>query len=195
MKKNNSGGGNEQFYLPNPNGIKKREKIKRHIWFFVQKYFYATTPKFLGKWRIFCLRAFGAEIGKECFIASSTYVHLPWKLHLGDGVSIDEQCYLQGEIYMGNHVAIGNNVHIVTEGHNVKSRYFEGSNHPVRIGNSCFIGGDVYIARGVNIGTLSVVGAKSVVWHDVEENTIAFGNPCERKGYRIPPEEFSQYTY
>lgn len=123
------------------------------------------------------------------------YVHLPWKLHLGDGVSIDEQCYLQGEIYMGNHVAIGNNVHIVTEGHNVKSRYFEGSNHPVRIGNSCFIGGDVYIARGVNIGTLSVVGAKSMVWHDVEENTIAFGNPCERKGYRIPPEEFSQYTY
>jgi putative colanic acid biosynthesis acetyltransferase WcaF len=181
--------------LPNPQGISKKENVKRHIWFFVQKYLMQPSPKCLSRWRVFWLRLFGAQIGPHCYIAASAYIHLPWKLQIGASSTIDERCYLQGEISIGAHVAIGNNVHIVTEGHNVRSRYFEGQNRPVRIENSVFVGGDAYIARGVTVGQFSVVGAKSVVWHDVPENTIAYGNPCVVHAQRIPPEEYLHYSY
>ena len=181
------------YYLPNPNGIKGKEKVKRHLWFIVQQYLIATSPKIANKWRLFWLKLFGAHIGKGCYIASSTYVHLPWKIIMEDNVTIDERCYLQGEITFRQHAAIGNNVHIITEGRNVRSRYFEGTNNPVIIGAGCFIGGDVYIARGVNIGTFSVIGAKSVVWHDVPENSIAYGNPCICRDKRIAIDEYKKW--
>lgn len=192
----NSGGGKKElFLLPNPFRSQKKIRIKRQIWFLVQKYLVAPSPKFMNKWRIMWLKMFGAKIGKGCYIGASTYVHLPWKIEMEDFVTIDEMCYLQGEIHFCSYAAIGNNVHIVTEGHNVRSRYFEGTNNPVRIGASCFIGGDAYIARGVTIGDFSVVGAKSVVWHSIDENTIAYGNPCMSKGERIPKEEYEKYRY
>ena len=84
---------------------------------------------------------------------------------------------------------------MVSEGHNVRSRYFEGVDRPIQIGRSCFIGGDAYIARGVHIGAFSVVGAKSVVWHDVPENTIAYGNPCDNRDTRISECVFHEYNY
>lgn len=161
----------------------------------MQQYLVATSPKFMSKWRIYLLKSFGARIGKGCYIAPSVHVVYPWKLVIGDGVSIDERCYLQGNIQIGSHISIGNNVHMVSEGHNVRSRYFEFTDRPIYIGHSCFIGGDAYIARGVRIGDFSVVGAKSVVWHDVPENTIAYGNPCVNKDSRISETEFYKYTY
>lgn len=188
-------GEKEFFFLPSPYRISERENIRRHVWFFVQKYVVSVSPKCLSKWRIFWLRLFGAKIGRGCYVSASTYIHLPWKLTLGNNVTIDEKCYLQGDICIGAHVAIGNNVHIISEGHNVRSRYFEGISKPIVIGNGVFIGGDVYIARGVNIGQFSVVGAKSVVWHDLPENVIAFGNPCEIKSERIERLEYLHYRY
>ena len=84
INKSQCGGG---YYLPNPNGIKGKEKVK-----------------------------------------------LPWKITMEDYVTIDERCYLQGEITFRQHAAIGNNVHIITEGHNVRSRYFEGTNNGIIVG-------------------------------------------------------------
>lgn len=185
----------EFYFLPSPYRIKRKENIKRHLWFFIQKYFVNTSPKCFSKYRIFILKLFGAQIGKGCYIASSTYIHLPWKLILEDRVTIDEKCYLQGEIMIGSFACIGNNVHMISEGHNVRSRYFEGCSKPIKIGNSVFIGGDSYIARGVIIGQFSVVGAKSVVWHSLPENVIAYGTPCQIKSERISNNEYQKYRY
>lgn len=185
----------EFYFLPSPYRLSKRENIKRHAWFFVQKYIVSTSPKCFSRWRIFWLRLFGARIGRGCYVAASAYIHLPWKLTMGNNVTIDERCYLQGDICMGAYVAVGNNVHMVSEGHNVRSRYFEGVSKPIVIGNGAFIGGDVYIARGVRIGQFTVVGAKSVVWHNLPENVIAFGNPCEIKSERIGISEYRRFRY
>lgn len=84
---------------------------------------------------------------------------------------------------------------MISEGHNIRSRYFEGCSKPIKIGNSVFVGGDAYIARGVNIGDFSVVGAKSVVWRSLPENVIAYGNPCQIKSARIAYSEYIKYRY
>lgn len=50
---------------------------------------------------------------------------------------------------------------------------------PIRIGEDCFIGGNVTILPGVTIGRGCVVGAASVVTKDVPEHTVVAGNPAK----------------
>ena len=49
---------------------------------------------------------------------------------------------------------------------------------PVRIGERCWIGGDVTICPGVTIGDRTVIGAGSVVVRDIPSDCVAVGNPC-----------------
>lgn len=50
---------------------------------------------------------------------------------------------------------------------------------PVKIGNDVFIGNDVTILKGVEIGDNCVIGAGSVVVKSISANTIACGNPAK----------------
>jgi maltose O-acetyltransferase len=49
---------------------------------------------------------------------------------------------------------------------------------PVTIGEGSWIGARVTILPGVQIGKMCVVGAGSVVTHDVEEYSVVAGNPA-----------------
>ena len=50
--------------------------------------------------------------------------------------------------------------------------------HPVTIGNNVWIGGHACILPGVNIGDNAIIGAGSVVTHDIPAGSVAVGNPC-----------------
>ena len=47
-----------------------------------------------------------------------------------------------------------------------------------RIGNNCYIGPNVIIAKGVSIGDGCVIGANSVVLSDIPSHSKAVGSPC-----------------
>lgn len=49
---------------------------------------------------------------------------------------------------------------------------------PVHIESHVWIGGNVVILPGVTIGENSVIGAGSVVTHDIPANCVALGVPC-----------------
>lgn len=49
----------------------------------------------------------------------------------------------------------------------------------VTIEDNCWIGAGVTICPGVTIGENSVIGAGSVVVHDIPANSVAVGNPCK----------------
>ena len=51
-------------------------------------------------------------------------------------------------------------------------------NLPIHIGKCCWIGAGAVILPGVTIGDNTVVGAGSVVTHDLPSGVVAFGNPC-----------------
>lgn len=64
---------------------------------------------------------------------------------------------------------------------------------PVTIEDNCWIGANVTICPGVKIGKNSVIGAGSVVIHDIPENSVAAGNPC--KVIRQIDERDSRYYF
>jgi acetyltransferase-like isoleucine patch superfamily enzyme len=50
------------------------------------------------------------------------------------------------------------------------------------IGNNCYIGPNVVIAKGVSIGDRCVIGANSLVLMDIPSDSRAFGTPCQIYG-------------
>ncbi len=54
----------------------------------------------------------------------------------------------------------------------------EGKTKPVVIGRNVFISTRCIILKGVHIGDNAIIGAGSVVTHDIPANAKAAGNPC-----------------
>ena len=85
-----------------------------------------------------------------------------------------------GRVTIGDNVLIGPNVQIIATSHPTdpvirKQLEYGGS---VVIKNGAWIGAGAIIFMGVTVGENAVVGACSVVRHDVPDNVVVAGNPA-----------------
>jgi acetyltransferase-like isoleucine patch superfamily enzyme len=127
-------------------------------------------------------------------------------LGFGDGASIYHNTYVFGEVRVGPDTWIGpfvmldgsggqisigewcsisTAVHIYT--HDTVQRSLTGGragteHAPVQIGDFTYIGSQSVILPGVTIGDHCVVGAGSLVNHDVPSRSIAVGIPAQVRG-------------
>ena len=96
-------------------------------------------------------------------------------------------------IHIGDNVFFGPNVSLLTALHSLiaKEREFgfdekkgyatdQEYGKPITIGNDCWFGGSVTVLPGVTIQDNVVVGAGSVVTHDLESGYIYVGNPAKK---------------
>lgn len=116
------------------------------------------------------LRDLGVRVGENCELLNSpeNFGSEPWLIEIGDQVTITA------------------GVKLIT--HDASSRLFRrdlpgSSPYGNRFGriliqNNCFIGMDSIILPDVKIGPNSIVGAGSVVVHDIPPNTVAAGVPA-----------------
>lgn len=189
----------ELWYQPNAQtgGLTRNQKIKLLVWRIVDALFFKTSLTPFKKWRVFLLRVFGAKIGIGCYIAPKAVFFMPWNIEIGNYSSIDDYCILRstGKIIVGDYVSMAMGVHIVTGGHDVRSRGFENNATFVKIGNGCFLGADSFVGRGVTIGQFSVLGARAVAIKDIPENAVAIGFPAKVHSDRISKEEYEKYRY
>lgn len=170
-------------------------RIRWWLWKFFGKYVFKVLIGPLNGPRVFWLRLFGARIGKGNFISNHAIIVYPAALQMGDENSIDDYVYFNADTILGDRCQLSSYAKIISGGHDVRSRRFEYQHRPVRIGNSAFIGANAVIMGGVSIGTFAAIGANSFVLHDVKDNTIAYGIPCEEHGERIPSEDFANYKF
>ena len=114
-------------------------------------------------------------------------------LEFGNNVSVGDNCHIAAVnlISIGDDTLIGSNVFIEDHSHGggsafyqlsdgIKSKLDICSKGPIIIGKNVWIGEKACILPNVKIGDNSVIGAGSVVTHDVEANSIYAGNPARK---------------
>lgn len=122
-------------------------------------------------------------MGEDIWIEPPVHMAYGTNVHIGNHFYANFNLVVVDDIdvYIGEHVMIAPNVTITPTGHPVDSDLRRPGTQfsiPVRIGNNIWIGSNVVILPGITIGDNSVIGAGSVVTHDIPENVIAVGNPC-----------------
>ena len=99
----------------------------------------------------------------------------------GSFINVEALIDLTAPVTIGARVAIGQRLTIVTETHamgNERARAARRYAEPVVIGDGCWIGANVVILPGVEIGRGSIVAAGAVVIADVSPNTLVGGVPA-----------------
>lgn len=85
------------------------------------------------------------------------------------------------KVTIGDRVLFGPKVGLYTSNHSFDARERELGGciaKPISIGNWCWLAANVTVLPGVTIGDDVIIGAGSVVTHDIPSNVIAVGNPC-----------------
>lgn len=127
----------------------------------------------------------GDILGKP--LPESTTLLPPLYIDYGKPVTIGEDCFIQqcctffgrGGITIGNGVFIGPKVNLITINHDVNPDNRSATyGRRIVIEDKVWIGINSTILPGVRIGHGAIIGAQSVVTHDVPPMTIVAGNPA-----------------
>lgn len=87
-------------------------------------------------------------------------------------------------VTIGKNVKLARGVSIWTHGYDwcvLKEKYGDilGSCGPVTIGDNVFVGVNTTILKNVTIGNNVIISVNSLVTHDIPDNCVAGGSPCE----------------
>lgn len=128
-------------------------------------------------------RLFGST-GKDPFVNPNFRCEFGNNIHVGDNFYANYDCtILDGApVTIGNNVLFGPKVGLYTSNHlfDAQERQLGGCiAKPIHIGNCCWLGANVSVTQGVTIGDNTIIGAGSVVTHDIPANVIAAGSPAK----------------
>ena len=122
-------------------------------------------------------------VGSNCFIEPHFWCDYGFNIKLGENFYANHNLVIldPAPVIFGDNVFIGPNCGFYTATHPMDSQTRNlgvEKAHPITVGNNVWFGGNVVVMPGVTIGDNVVIGAGSVVVHDIPSNTVAVGNPC-----------------
>ena len=164
------------------NKLSFNNKLYRLIWNIVNfLIFRILITNQLNSIRIIILRIFGAKIGKNSGVYSSVKIWSPKNLIIGENswIGPKSNVYNVGNVIIGNNVTVSQNTHLCCATHDYKSKNFDLIYGDIKILNNTWIAADSFIFMNVSIGPNSIVGARSVVFKTIPQNSIAGGNPAK----------------
>lgn len=132
------------------------------------------------------LKILRMKIGHGTFIMKKNYFMSPWLLSIGTNSHINRECVIdaRGTIIIGNNVSISHNVNLITGGHDVQSKHFNGVYEKIKIDDYAWLGIGCTILKNVHIGKGAVICAGAVVTKDVCDFEIVAGIPAKKIGER-----------
>lgn len=134
-------------------------------------------------------KALGAQVDKNVVFHFRTEIRTIYNLKVGKGTIIGDNALLdaRNKITMGENVNLSSNVSIYTEQHDHRDPYFGCNgdiNKSVNIADRVWIGSNVIVLPGVNIGEGAVCCAGSVITKDVEPYAVVAGIPAKKVNER-----------
>lgn len=175
-------------------------------------YFIVKLRSFKSRIRVAHFKLLGVSIGKGCYI--DTGVIISGNVSIGDGCSISSNSYIGtafgGRVEIGNRCHIGKMNQIGSSGSKIviaddcifapfvsitdgvhafkdKSLIVRNSpilTSPIEIGANVWLGSEVMVMQGVEIGEGAVIGAKALVKNSIPANAVAVGIPAKVIYYR-----------
>lgn len=133
------------------------------------------------------------------FHGKNTYLQGPIQLDYGEFTKVGDNFYSNFNltildtcpVTIGDNVMLGPNVTLATPLHPLLAdqrndhKLEDGSTihyeygAPITIGDNCWLASNVTVCPGVTIGNNCVIGAGSVVTHDIPDNSLAVGVPAK----------------
>ena len=158
------------------------ERALSFIWRVTWSVLCRWSPDHFNVWRIWVLRRFGVKIPYNTYISRSVRIEFPWNLKIGEHCRIDHGVIItcMGTVDIGNHCHISQYSHMCAGTHEYQKRNMHIIRSPISIGDYTWIAADVFIGPGVKVGHHVVVGARSSVFSDLEDNIIAVGEPAKK---------------
>ncbi len=145
--------------------------------------FFALFPGLIGNYlrRAFYFLVFN-KCSLDCYIGFGT-IFSSEKASIGKKVYIGTYCTI-GDVDLGDDILIGSNVDIIN---GAKQHYIDRIDIPIREQGGEYpkiiIGEDTWIGNGAlvmaNVGKKCVIGAASNVTKEIEDYSIAVGNPAK----------------
>lgn len=156
-----------------------REQIGRILWAIITPFFRFSPRPFWG-WRRMLLRLFGSNVGHQVHVYPSVRISIPWNIELGDQSAVGDRAilYALGRISIGERATISQGAHLCAGTHDLSTPDRALVKPPITINEDVWVAADAFIGPGVNIGKGAVVGARSVVFNDVNARWIVVGNPA-----------------
>lgn len=176
----------ELFASEEPELVEKKDRAHR----LSQDYNRTYEEESQRRWEI--LAQLLGEIGEGTWMLGPIHFHYGCHTRVGKGCFMNFNFTVQDDapVTIGDHCNFGPNVTIVTPMHPLLPEERRGMvcsdgverflcyAKPVTIGSDCWFGANVVVCPGVTIGEGCVIGAGSVVTHDIPPRTLAVGVPA-----------------
>lgn len=150
------------------------------LWWLIQAIAFPLSLHNFNFLRCWLLSLFGAKIGKKVVIRPTARFTYPWKVEIGDYSWIGDNVvfYSIDRIQIGSHSVISQKCYLCTASHDFEDEAFGLITAPLKIGNGAWVATDCFIAPGITIGDNAVIGARSTVFKNIPNRTVAWGSPC-----------------
>ncbi len=146
-------------------------------------------PQYKGSYIGKCVRLRRARLeGNNCICERSQFFG---EVHIGYATTIGIDCVIHGKVSIGRYCQLASHVSLYAIDHPVthittyvNRRLLDGSMSTfslpceINVGNDVWIGHGSVVLKGVRIHNGAIIGAGSVVTHDVPAYSIAAGNPA-----------------
>lgn len=133
----------------------------------------------------------GVQVGEQCILGKGVYldagVQIGNRVKIQNYVSIFQGVTIEDGVFVGPHACFTNDLRpraVSPEGVLKSGEDWHLARTLVRSGAS--IGANATILCGITIGRWAMVGAGSVVTHDVPDYGMVTGNPARLRGFVCP---------
>lgn len=169
-------------------------RFSHKIYFAIYLIFFKNTPEdyrpyafFFPAIRSFLVTKYLRKCGENLRVKSGSEISP--KSQIGDNSELGTRCMIQSHCNIGSNVIMGPDVKIYSRNHrydnlNTPIQYQGKRQYITVIGNDVWIGANVIILAGVEVGDHVIIGAGTVVTKDVPDYAIVGGNPAKVIRYR-----------
>lgn len=169
-----------------PSSFSVRQRVCRAVWAIVWSVAFRTSPRVFHWWRRWLLRAMGARIGAGAVVHPSAKIWAPWNLVMAPfsaiGPSVD--CYNVARVVLGYRAVISQYCVLCTATHDYRRLDLPLISRDIEIEAFAWVCADVFIGPGVTVRRGSVIGARSSVFSEIAEWSLAVGCPARIVGPR-----------